>query len=227
MSRADEVRESYRTLGRMGSLYDGMVSCSTPVGRALNRLMWGFTQATNDEWLNGALAGVAQGFSGNLLEVPVGTGVLTMPLYMGLPAARVTCLDYSEDMMGRARARAGALGVTNVRFVQGDAGALPFADESFDAVLSLNGFHAFPNKDAAFAETFRVLRPGGTFCGCFYVKGGFARTDWFVEHLLVPKGAFTPPFETAASLESRLSSMYASCELGQVNAEAYFVCQKA
>lgn len=96
-----------------------------------------------------------------------------------------------------------------------------------DVVLSLNGFHAFPNKDAAFADTFRVLRPSGTFCGCFYVRGGFARTDWFVEHLLVPKGAFTSPFETTASLEARLSSMYATCKLGQVNAKAYFVCRKA
>ena len=36
---------------------------------------------------------------------------------------------------------------------------------SFDTVLSLNGFHAFPDKEAAYRETFRVLRPGGTFCG--------------------------------------------------------------
>ena len=39
----------------------------------------------------------------------------------------------------------------------------------FDIVLSLNGFHAFLDKEAAYREVFRVLRPSGTFCGCFYV----------------------------------------------------------
>ena len=46
----------------------------------------------------------------------------------------------------------------------------PFGNSSFDIVLSLNGFHAFPDKEAAWREIFRVLRPGGTFCGCFYVR---------------------------------------------------------
>jgi len=46
-----------------------------------------------------------------------------------------------------------------------------FYDGSFDAVLSLYGFHAFPDKEAAYREICRVLCPGGTFCGCFYVKG--------------------------------------------------------
>ena len=52
-------------------------------------------------------------------------------------------------------------------FRQGDVGALPYADGIFDIVLSLNGFHAFPDKEAAYRELFRVLRPSG----CFYVKG--------------------------------------------------------
>ena len=72
------------------------------------------------------------------------------------------------------------LHLKNVTFQQGDVGKLPFADSAFDIVLSLNGFHAFPDKEAAYREVFRVLRPGGTFCGCFYVAGEQKRTDWFV-----------------------------------------------
>lgn len=53
----------------------------------------------------------------------------------------------------------------------GDVGALPFADGAFDIVLSLNGFHAFPDKEVAYREVFRVLKPGGTFCGCFLCGG--------------------------------------------------------
>ena len=82
-------------------------------------------------------------------------------------------------------------------------GTLPFTDGNFDIVLSLNGFHAFPDKEAAYREIFRVLRPGGTFCGCFYVKGEQKRTDWFVRHIYEKMGFVTPPYETIFSLKKR------------------------
>ena len=105
-------------------------------------------------------------------------------------------------------------------------GALPFEDESFDLVLSLNGFHAFPDKDKAFAETCRVLKRGGVFCGCFYISGEFPRTDWFVQHMYVPKGFFTPPFETKESLTKRLQALYDQVEVHTVHAEGIFRCVK-
>ncbi len=76
----------------------------------------------------------------------MGTGVLTLPVYRNLPRADVTCLDYSAEMMATAQKRAKLLGLKNVRFLRGDVGALPFADGSFDVVLSLNGFHAFSGQ---------------------------------------------------------------------------------
>ena len=82
--------------------------------------------------------------------------------------------------MGQAQEKAEHLQLKNITFRQGDVGALPYEDDTFDIVLSLNGFHAFPDKEAAYREVFRVLRPGGTFCGCFYVMGEHKRTDWFV-----------------------------------------------
>ena len=94
-----------------------------------------------------------------MLEVPVGTGVLTVPVYKTLPNADISCLD--------------------------------------------NGFHAFPDKEA-----FRVLKPGGIFCGCFYIQGENKRIDWFIEKLYTPKGFFTPSFETVHSLYKRLSKQY-------------------
>jgi ubiquinone/menaquinone biosynthesis C-methylase UbiE len=145
-----------------------------------------------------------------------------MPVYATLPKATITCLDYSPEMMATAKRRA----PNNVQFVQGDVGKLPFADESFDIVLSLNGFHAFPNKEAAYRETFRVLKPGGTFCGCFYIKGQCSRTDWFIEKMYTPKGFFTPPFETLKSLQKRLSKQYDTAEVSAIEGIGCFICQK-
>ena len=189
-------------------------------------LVWSMDKEKNTRYLEMALSGISQDFSGSLLEVPVGTGVLTMPIYQTMPQADIICLDYSPDMMDKAQRRAKAAGLDNVRFRQGDVGALPFLDGTFDMVLSLNGFHAFPDKDAAFAETWRVLKLGGVFCGCFYIKGQNKRTDWFIEKLYVPKGFFTPPFETVDSLKQRLSTLYAQTEVRTVESMACFTCQK-
>jgi ubiquinone/menaquinone biosynthesis C-methylase UbiE len=226
MTRHDEIRRSYKALGDMASVYDGIITRSTLLGKIMDSLVWGLDKELAERWVEDALAPVPVDFAGKLLEVPVGTGVLTMPLYASLPQAAVTCLDYSADMMENAQKRAKALVLSNVDFVQGDVGALPFADESFDLVLSLNGFHAFPDKDRAFSETCRVLKPGGVFCGCFYIAGEFPRTDWFVRHMYVPKGFFTPPFETKESLTKRLRSLYTQVEVHTVRAEGIFRCVK-
>ena len=130
-------------------------------------------------------------------------------------------------MLARAAARATDMGIQNVSFQQGDVGRLPFADNTFDVVLSLNGFHAFPDKDAAFAETCRVLKPGGVFCGAFYIQGEVKRTDRFIQTLYTKAGYFTPPYETASSLKKRLEKLYAEVNLRTVKAEGTFVCRKA
>ncbi len=225
--RRAEIRSAYRQTGSHASFYDGMITYSTFLGKAICRIVWNMDGEKNYNYLERALSGVPEGFAGKLLEVPVGTGVLTMPVYRNLPGADITCLDYSPDMMSAAKARAESMGIRNVRFVQGDVGALPFDDASFDAVLSLNGFHAFPDKEAAWRETFRVLRPGGTFCGCFYIKGGCARTDWFIKHLYQPKGYFTSPYETEASLKARLEKMYDEADVTRYEGIACFRCRKA
>ncbi len=226
MTRHEQIRNAYRGTGTHASFYDGMITCSTLPGKAICRLVWNMDGEKNLRYLLKAMSGIPEDFSGKLLEVPVGTGVLTMPVYRAMPKAEITCLDYSTDMMEAARQRVRIMHIDNVSFKYGDVGKLPFEDESFDIVLSLNGFHAFPDKEAAYRETYRVLKTGGTFCGCFYIKGGCKRTDWFIEHLYVKKGFFTPPFETEESLRNRLNAMYEEADVSRVEGMGCFRCRK-
>ena len=226
MERKEAIRGAYRMTGG-NNFYDGMITCTTLSGKAVCRLVWDMNKAENDDYLEKALSDIPENFSGRLLEVPVGTGILTMPVYQTLPAADITCLDYSTDMMGQAQEKANRLKLNNVIFQQGDVGALPYEDDAFDIVLSLNGFHAFPDKEAAYREVFRVLRPGGTFCGCFYVMGEHKRTDWFVRHVYEKTGFFTPPYETVSSLKARLKDAYDEVHVGNLKSIAWFICRKA
>ena len=225
MERKEAIRGAYRMTGG-NSFYDGMITCSTLSGKAVCRLVWAMNKAECDAYLEKALSGVPDDFSGKLLEVPVGTGIPTMPVYQTLTEADITCLDYSPDMMGQAQEKADRLHLKNVTFRQGDVGALPYEDDAFDIVLSLNGFHAFPDKEAAYWEVLRVLRPGGIFCDCFYVKGEQKRTDWFVRHVYEKAGFFTPPYETVSSLKARLDGMYADVDMGNLKSMAWFICRK-
>ena len=102
MERKEAIRGAYRLTGS-NSFYDGMITCTTLGGKAVCRLVWDMDKAECDAYLEKALSGIPEHFAGRLLEVPVGTGILTMPVYQTLPEADLTCLVFSADMMGQAR----------------------------------------------------------------------------------------------------------------------------
>lgn len=138
--------------------------------------------------------------------------------------AQITCVDYSEDMIEQAKKRLQDRG--NISFVRGDAGKLEMNNNSFDIVLSMNGFHAFPDKKKAFREIWRVLKPGGKFIACFYIKGKSRITDWLVKNILSKKGWFTPPFQTEEQLRSTLNRMYEDIDFHTDGSMVYFCCTK-
>ena len=73
----------------------------------------------------------------------------------------VTGIDMTPEMLAKARNAAAAMGVGNVTFADGEAERLPFADASFDVVVSNGVIDLIPDKDAVFAELYRVLVPAG------------------------------------------------------------------
>lgn len=79
-------------------------------------------------------------------------------------AGFVTGLDFTEEMLEKARANTQKLGYTNVEFVKGDIEHMPLPGETFDVILSNCVLNLVPDKSKAFAEILRVMKPGGRFC---------------------------------------------------------------
>lgn len=226
MDRQEKIQQAYNGLGGERTFYDGMITGSSFMGKIVSRLVWNLSKEKIREYQELALSRIPENFSGKILEVPIGTGIITMPVYRTLPTAEITCMDYSPDMMQRAERFAERLSIKNINFIQGDVGSMPFEDECFDIVLSLNGFHAFPDKNAAYNETYRVLKPGGMLCGCFAVMDENKRTDLIIKYIYTPKGYCCPPYETAVSLKERLGKMYREVHVDTVESIAVFYAVK-
>jgi ubiquinone/menaquinone biosynthesis C-methylase UbiE len=102
------------------------------------------------------LRGLRRVSHGRVLDVACGTGLLAARIRRELPETQVVGCDFSRGMLAQAAGheRAAAL-------VQGSALALPFPDGSFDALVTTEAFHWFPDQNRALAEFRRVLAPKG------------------------------------------------------------------
>ena len=114
-----------------------------------------------------------------VLDVATGTGNVALPL--ALAGYAVTGVDIAPNLLEQARERAAAASVS-IQFDEGDAEALPYADGSFDAVVTMFGAMFAPRPALVAAELARVLRPGGllamanwnpaSFSGAMFRTGG-------------------------------------------------------
>ena len=96
---------------------------------------------------------------GHVLEVGVGTG-LALPYYRG--DLHVTGIDFSEDMLERARAKVAEENLTHVTELrQMDARRLDFPDNSFDTVVAMHLISVVPDPEQVMVEMARVCKPGG------------------------------------------------------------------
>ncbi|WP_027059070.1 class I SAM-dependent methyltransferase [Mesorhizobium loti] len=108
-----------------------------------------------------------------ILDIGCGSGGIALHLIERHGAAHTTGFDVEQPVIEAARQRAAARGLEQkASFIQGPPGPLPFADRSFDVVFSKDALLHVPDKDALFAEIFRVLKPGGV----------FAASNWMVGH---------------------------------------------
>lgn len=102
---------------------------------------------------------VANTIGGSVLEVGVGTG-LALPYYNS--SLDVTGIDFSEDMLTRARTKVSEEKLDHVRDLrQMDARNLDFPDASFDTVVAMHLISVVPDPEQVMAEMARVCKPGG------------------------------------------------------------------
>lgn len=116
----------------------------------------------------------------DVLDVGCGTGAVLELLNGEYPNKRLVGLDLTPGMIDVARAKQ----LDNVRFVVGDAEALPFGSQSFDAVLCSNSFHHYPHPEKFFSEAVRVLRPGGRLILRDYTSNDFV--VWLMNNIELP-----------------------------------------
>ena len=76
----------------------------------------------------------------------------------------VVGLDFTEEMLSKAQLNNEKMAFKNVEFIMGDIEQIPLPDDSFDVVISNCVLNLVPDKEKAFAEIRRVLKPGGHFC---------------------------------------------------------------
>ena len=134
------------------------------------------------------------------LDIQAGWRVLDVATGSGnaaLAAARRGCeavgVDYVPALLERGRVRAAAERL-DVRFVEGDAEDLPFADASFDAVLSIYGVMFAPDHRRAADELARVCRPGGRIALASWTPDGFiGETFGVFSRYLPPAPGLRPP----------------------------------
>lgn len=111
-----------------------------------------------------------------VLDVAAGTGEPGLSAAKLVPKGKVTITDLSERMLEVASENAAHLGLANVVTRQCDASELPFADESFDAVMCRFGFMYFPDINLALREMVRVSRAGAHICSA--VWGAPEKNSW-------------------------------------------------
>jgi demethylmenaquinone methyltransferase/2-methoxy-6-polyprenyl-1,4-benzoquinol methylase len=141
-------REVERMFDRIAGPYD-----------AMNHVM---TAGLDRRWRQMAAAATELGNGATALDACCGTGDLTLALARQVGrTGRVTGLDFSGEMLKRARRKHPDEQSSQIEWVQGDATGMPFASDSFAAATIGFGLRNLPDPEAGLRELARVVRPGG------------------------------------------------------------------
>lgn len=142
---------------------------------------------------------------GDVLEIGGGSGAMAERLASAHPAIHITMTDVDDAMVAGARTRLASR--PNITARRADSTRLPFADESFDVVVSFLMLHHVIDWQGAVAETARVLRPGGRLIGYDLTDTRFASLMHRADrspHRLMPRGGFDSVAASAGLVPDRI-----------------------
>jgi SAM-dependent methyltransferase len=147
-----------------------------------------------------------------VLDIATGTGNLAIPLARS--GCLVTGVDIAPNLLEQARERAAAEGLT-AQFDEGDAEALPYADASFDAVVTMFGAMFAPRPELVAKEIARVLKPSGTLAMANWDPAGFVGQMFKIgsKHVPPPPGVRPPVlWGDDAAVRERLGSNFTNIQ---------------
>lgn len=210
-----QVREKYARVVTEGESCCGPSCCGDGAGASVDDLsMIGDAYDTVEGYVAEADLGLGCGIPTEHAGLAEGQTVLDLGSGAGIDAfvarrivgetGRVVGVDFTPEMIAKARRNTEALGFDNVEFVEGEIEALPLADASVDVALSNCVLNLVPDKAQAFREIHRVLRPGGHFC----ISDVVARGE-------LPEAV------------RRSAALYAGCVAGAMEEEAYLALIRA
>lgn len=169
------VRDKYSAIAKQGSMLEKQ-SCCGPSG-CCDQLEFSMI---GDEYINvagynpDADLGLGCGLPTGFADIKPGDSVLDLGSGAGNDCfvarslvgetGTVTGIDFSEEMLLKANKNLQKTGYNNISFIHGDIDNMPLPDEGFDVVISNCVLNLVPDKQKAFAEIHRVLKPGGHFC---------------------------------------------------------------
>ncbi|MFA5885770.1 MAG: methyltransferase domain-containing protein [Acidimicrobiia bacterium] len=162
-----------------------------------------------------------------VLDVACGSGHSAIPAAIAVGrGGKVTGADLAEPLLALARGKAGALGLKQAEFVEGDFRALPYPDGAFDAVVCVFGIFFVPDMEAATAELWRMVAPGGQLAITTWGPDLFAplqRTFWDAARAELPADAAPtgPPAWSRLEQPDGLRDLFAAAGVdGTITAEA-------
>jgi len=147
LNKKEQVEKMFDTIS---GNYDG-----------LNRVI---SFGTDIKWRKKVVASIKNHQADSILDIATGTGDLAIKYAEKTNASKIIGLDISEGMLSVARKKVVGTKLENkVTFIKGDSEALPFDDNSFDAISVSFGIRNFEHLEKGLAEIFRILKPKGLF----------------------------------------------------------------
>jgi len=164
------VRARYAGVARQSGSCCSSACCGSAKPQAISKKI-GYSEEEMQAVPSGSNLGLGCGNPTALAEIKAGDTVLDLGSGAGFdcflaaakvgPTGRVIGVDMTEEMVARARDNAAKGGYRNVEFRLGEIEKLPVEDGSVDVIISNCVINLVPNKEKAFQEAFRTLRPGG------------------------------------------------------------------